>query len=53
MAYSATMRVEEPVLPCLKTILKSELIAEPPLKKRKVADNKTVGIRVPISFDFS
>ena len=53
VAYSATMRVEEPVLPCLKTILKSELIAEPPLKKRKVTDNKTVDIRIPISFDFS
>ena len=53
MAYSATVSEEELILPCLKTVLKSELIAEPALKRRKVTDNRTVDISVPTSFDFS
>ena len=53
VAYSSTVSEEETVLPCLKTVLKSELIAEPALKRRKVTENRTLEIRVPTSFDFS
>ena len=53
MAYSATVSEEEAVLPCLRTVLKNELIAEPELKSRRVTDNRNVDIRIPTSFDFS